>query len=164
MCSHGQTYRRSTMTGLHRALLYRAGCLLAAASLLPTLILGPLGPGFIVIHEHHEEDFHAHKVDTVPGGLPTSGSGHDHPTDGAVDFEGAQFFLTLNDPPRLPTCVQASAFQPKPALPLVMIATASSGTTAGSPLERGAHARPTGVLRAHSRIAELLQSGHSLLI
>lgn len=164
MGSRKRTCRRgATRSHLH-TFLRRVGCLLTAASLLPVLLLGPLGPGVIVIHDHHEEDLHAHKVHPGSGGQTAAGNGHDHPTDTAVDLEGARFVLTLPDLPRLSTHVQASGLQVKPTLPTAAIASILPQSTVAAVADCEAGDRPVAPLRAHDRIAGLLLAGHSLLI
>lgn len=164
MGSRKRTCRRgATRSHLH-TLLRRVGCLLTAASLLPVLLLGPLGPGVIVIHDHYEEDLHAHKVHPGSGGQTAAGNGHDHPTDTAVDLEGARFVLTLPDLPRLSTHVQASGLQVKPMPPTAVVASVLPQSTAISAVDLGAENWPMVPLRAHNMITSLLLGGHSLLI
>jgi len=143
--------------------LRRAARLLAAISLLPVLVLGPLGPGIIVIHDHHEEDLHAHKVQLESRGPSTPSYGHDHPAGTAVG-DGAQFVLAIPDLPRIGTQVQASGSQAKLALPPVLLASASSQDTSPPTVSLGAEQPLMGVLRAHDKVAGLLLAGHSLLI
>jgi hypothetical protein len=138
--------------------------LLTAASLLPVLLLGPLGPGVIVIHDHHEEELHAHKVHPESGGRGAAANGHDHPAGTAVDLEGARFVLTLPDLPRLSTHVQASRLQVKPVPPTVVVASILPQSTAISAVDLGAGNWPVVPLRAHNTITSLLLGSHSLLI
>ena len=162
------TYRRAYRVGakrsLRRAAWRRVVSGLTTVSLLPLLLLGPLGPGTIVIHDHHEEELHAHRVCVESGGRGAAGSGHDHPTESAVDLEGMHLVLTLPDLPRLSTHVQASGFQMKPPPPPVAVTSILAQNTALTAVYPGANGWPAAPLRARDTITGLLLSGHSLLI
>lgn len=164
MDSHKRTYRYGAAWSRRHALLRRAGCLLTAAGLLPVLVLGPLGSGIILIHDHHEEDLHAHKVEPGAGGQAAPGTGHDHSTETDGDLEGARFVVTLPDLSRISTHVQASGLQAKPAPLSTVIASILPQNTAPSAVDFGAGNLPVAPLRVHDTMTNLLLSGHSLLL
>ena len=129
------------------------------------LLLGPLGPGVIVIHDHQAEDLHAHKVHPGSGGQAVAGNGHDHPTDTVVDLEGAQFVL---HPPRPAAILYTGSGVRSPG---ETHAAHRCYRERSAPEHGGICCRPWGWTlagqrqwRRHDTMTSLLLGGHSLLI
>lgn len=156
--------RRDGMTRSFCGLLLRGvGCLVATASLLPMLVLGP---GTTLIHDHCEEDYHTHKVSYTAEGHGTTrpGSGHDHPAGTLDGLEGAHFFLTLPELPRLSLPATSSVLRMKSCPPPVVFTSVPACDTVSSAAALGVRDRPVAPLRAHDTMTCLLLGGHSLLL
>ena len=159
-----QASRDGASRTYRRMLLRRTVCLLTAVGLLPALFLGPFGPGTVVIHDHDEEDFHAHKIDAGSGGRGAVGNGHDHSAVTAIQPEGVRVVLTLPDLPRLSTYVHASGLQVRHVPPLVVVTSIVPQHAVLSAFDLGARDRPVAPPRAQDAIVGLLLGSHALLI
>lgn len=147
-----------------RVLLRRIGCMLATASLLPVLLFGPLGPGTIVIHDHHEEDLHTHRVHPGPCGASGLSGGHDHPNGAPEGAAGTHLVLTVPDLTRVSPQAESAAVRVKPASPPAAVASIATQYTALPAADFVASESPLAALRALDRIAALLMNGHAFLI
>ena len=159
-----QSYSYGPTRSRPYALSRRVACLLAAASLLPVLVLGPLGPGAIVIHDHHEEDLHAHKLYPESSGRAAAGNDHHHPAGPFVDDASGGFVLSLPDLPRLAMHGQSVGLQAKPTAPTGLLAGIMPQITASSLVYLSSGKWPVAAMRLHDTITSLLLGGHSLLI
>lgn len=159
ICWHGTSWN------FRQTLLRRVGCLLTAASLLPVLALGPLGAGAILIHDHHEEDLHAHKINLGARQQPTASEGHNHSTENAVDLEGSQFVLTFPDLSRFAVHAQVSGPHTKLTLSPAVIGGITPRSLAICAADLRDRNNSPALLRAHDTMTNLLLlGGQSLLI
>jgi hypothetical protein len=78
---------------VRRRFLHIAGStpgLLGTAAILPFFVLGPLGPGTLLIHHHHEHDIHTHRVvdfSVHDGGHSGTNAPVEHGTCGCIHDE-----------------------------------------------------------------------------
>ena len=149
-----------------RGLSSRIAHVLMAVGLLPVIILDPMGPGTIILHDHHEEDLHVHKLARLGDTHDEPGTDNErgHSNVAAGHLGRAGFVLNLPDLPRL--CVSAIVPQLKwksAPPPMVAPTTSSSHLTSLSPATILRHSGGA-PLRNYDLLTHLLLSGSSLLL
>lgn len=138
--------------------------MLTAASLMPVLLLSPLGSGIIVIHNHHEQGIRVEKADPVPDRQSVPFQNHDCPDGTTAGLGCAAYVLTLPDLPRISTHNQGSDWQVKQSVSSVVTASILPTSPTLPGFDAGADQRAATALRAHGKTDDFLLGGYSLLI
>ncbi len=138
--------------------------MLTATSLMPVFLLSPLGPGIIVIHNHHEQGIHVQKAYPVLDRQSVPFQDHDCPDGTTAGIGCAAYVLTLPDLPGISSHTQGFGCQVKQSVPSVITASILPTNPTLPGYDPRAGHRAATALRAHGMTDEFLLGGYSLLI
>ena len=153
---------------IRRAVMRSLRHIVVAAGFFPVFILGPMGNGTILLHDHNDEPLHAHKVayNTDRPSCPVISSGHEHSSESTHDRDGTHFVLSLPNLPRLSGSASSSGLQLEPAPPQAFARQTIASCPQQIPICASMRASDLigTPLRAHDTLTNLLLGSNSLLI